>query len=81
MYDHIGLKVKDLAASVRFYEETLKSLGHVLCSRDEGSPGWAPKASPRCGSTPQARALPARACMSPSAPETAPRSTASIAPA
>ena len=44
MYDHIGLKTKDLAASVRFYQAALKALGQNLLSRDEsgasfGSPG------------------------------------------
>jgi catechol 2,3-dioxygenase-like lactoylglutathione lyase family enzyme len=46
MYDHIGLKVKDLGASVRFYEGALKALGHVLCSRDEGSAGLGPTGEP-----------------------------------
>jgi catechol 2,3-dioxygenase-like lactoylglutathione lyase family enzyme len=46
VYDHIGLKVKDLGASVRFYEGALKALGHVLCSRDEGSAGLGPKGEP-----------------------------------
>jgi len=37
MYDHIGLKVKDLAASRRFYEAALAPLGHVLGSHDDES--------------------------------------------
>ena len=43
MYDHIGLHVKDLAQSVRFYEAALKGLGHELCSQDEASAGLGPK--------------------------------------
>jgi catechol 2,3-dioxygenase-like lactoylglutathione lyase family enzyme len=35
MYDHIGLKVRDLDASVRFYSATLGALGHELASRDD----------------------------------------------
>jgi catechol 2,3-dioxygenase-like lactoylglutathione lyase family enzyme len=46
MYDHIGLKVKDLDASVRFYEAALAGLGHVLCSRDESGAGLGPKGAP-----------------------------------
>ena len=34
MYDHIGLKVKDLDAAVSFYRAALAPLGHVLASRD-----------------------------------------------
>ena len=34
MYDHIGLKVNDLDASVRFYEAALAELGYKLCSQD-----------------------------------------------
>ncbi|HEU4624806.1 MAG TPA: VOC family protein [Steroidobacteraceae bacterium] len=42
MYDHIGLKVKDLDASVRFYEKALGALGHVLVSSDATCAGLGP---------------------------------------
>ena len=41
MYDHIGLKVKDIAASTRFYEAALAPLGFV---RD--GTGFGPKGAP-----------------------------------
>jgi hypothetical protein len=34
MYDHVGLRVKDLNASVEFYSAALRPLGYVLCSQD-----------------------------------------------
>lgn len=46
MYDHIGLKVKDIDASVRFYEAALTPLGHVLASRDDSGAGFGPKGAP-----------------------------------
>lgn len=46
MYDHIGLKVKDLDAAVRFYQAALAPLGHVLCSRDDSGAGFGPKDEP-----------------------------------
>jgi len=46
MYDHIGLKVKDVDASVRFYQSALKAFGYVLCSRDESSAGFGPRGEP-----------------------------------
>jgi catechol 2,3-dioxygenase-like lactoylglutathione lyase family enzyme len=46
MYDHIGLKVKDLAASVRFYTAALAPLGHVLCSQDDSGAGFGPPNEP-----------------------------------
>ena len=46
MYDHIGLKVGDLDASVRFYAAALAPLGHVLCTRDKGYAGIGPKGEP-----------------------------------
>jgi catechol 2,3-dioxygenase-like lactoylglutathione lyase family enzyme len=42
MYDHLGLKVKNLDASVRFYTQTLEPLGHVLCSHDASGAGLGP---------------------------------------
>jgi catechol 2,3-dioxygenase-like lactoylglutathione lyase family enzyme len=46
MYDHIGLKVKSLDASVRFYTAALAPLGFVLCSRDDSGAGFGPKDEP-----------------------------------
>lgn len=46
MYDHIGLKVKDIDASVRFYTAALAALGHVLCSRDDSGAGFGPPGEP-----------------------------------
>ena len=46
MYDHIGLKVKNVGTAVRFYEAALAPLGHVLCSRDETSAGFGPPDTP-----------------------------------
>jgi catechol 2,3-dioxygenase-like lactoylglutathione lyase family enzyme len=46
MYDHVGLKVKDLDASVRFYSGALKAFGYGLCSRDESGAGFGPPDSP-----------------------------------
>ena len=60
MFDHIGLQVKDLAASVRFYEAVLAPLGFVLCSRDETSAGFGPKDAPALWLYADAKAKPAR---------------------
>ena len=46
MYDHIGLKVKDLAASSRFYGAVLAPLGFVKGSEGEGYVGFGPKDAP-----------------------------------
>jgi catechol 2,3-dioxygenase-like lactoylglutathione lyase family enzyme len=42
MYDHIGLKVKSLDASVRFYTAALAALGHTLCDRDASRASFGP---------------------------------------
>ena len=46
MYDHIGLRVRDLAASVRFYEAALAPLGYTLDSRDDASAAFGPAGAP-----------------------------------
>ena len=46
MYDHIGLKVKDIDAAVRFYAAALAPLGHVLCARDDSYAGFGPAGEP-----------------------------------
>jgi catechol 2,3-dioxygenase-like lactoylglutathione lyase family enzyme len=46
MYDHIGLKVKDVAASVRFYRAALGPLGYVVCSQDDDGAGFGPPGAP-----------------------------------
>lgn len=42
MYDHIGLQVKNVDASVRFYEAVFAPLGGVLTSRDTTYAGFGP---------------------------------------
>ena len=46
MFDHIGLRVTDLAASARFYEAALAPLGYAVCSRDATSVGLGPPEAP-----------------------------------
>jgi catechol 2,3-dioxygenase-like lactoylglutathione lyase family enzyme len=46
MFDHIGLKVKDLDAAVRFYVAALEPLGHVLGPIDKTYAGIGPKDAP-----------------------------------
>lgn len=46
MYDHIGLKVQDLDASVRFYSAALEPLGHVPGYRDDTTAGLGPEGAP-----------------------------------
>ena len=46
MYDHIGLKVRDLDESVRFYTGALEALGLECCSHDASGAGFGPKGEP-----------------------------------
>jgi catechol 2,3-dioxygenase-like lactoylglutathione lyase family enzyme len=46
MFDHIGLHVRDLEASIKFYTAALAPFGHVLGSRDETSAGFGPPGAP-----------------------------------
>jgi catechol 2,3-dioxygenase-like lactoylglutathione lyase family enzyme len=46
MFDHLGLHVKDLDTSVRFYQAALAPLGHVLCTRDRLSASFGPPDAP-----------------------------------
>ncbi|HET7528562.1 MAG TPA: VOC family protein [Burkholderiaceae bacterium] len=46
MFDHVGLKVSDLARSVRFYKAALAALGHEVGSEGDGYAGLGPKGAP-----------------------------------
>lgn len=46
MFDHIGLKVRDIDKSVRFYTAALAPLGYVLASQDESGAGFGPPGEP-----------------------------------
>lgn len=46
MYDHIGLKVKDLKQAVRFFSAALAPLGLVLCTEDKTYAGFGPEGAP-----------------------------------
>jgi len=46
MFDHIGLRVKDLEAAARLYAAMLAPLGHVPGARDATYAGFGPKDRP-----------------------------------
>jgi predicted lactoylglutathione lyase len=46
MFDHIGLQVKDLAKSTRFYEAVLAPLGYVAGARDATGASFGPAGAP-----------------------------------
>ncbi|AXE63236.1 glyoxalase/bleomycin resistance protein/dioxygenase [Hyphomonas polymorpha PS728] len=46
MFDHIGLKVRDIGASVRFYSAALAPLGVEICAQDASSAGLGPPGKP-----------------------------------
>lgn len=46
MFDHIGVRVKDLDAAIRLYKAMLAPLGHVPGAAGEGYAGFGPKDNP-----------------------------------
>jgi catechol 2,3-dioxygenase-like lactoylglutathione lyase family enzyme len=46
MFDHVGLRVKNLEAAVRFYKAALGALGHVAAPQDDNSAGIGPEGAP-----------------------------------
>ena len=46
MFDHLGLRVKDLDKAARLYEVMLAPLGHVPGARDRTYAGFGPKGRP-----------------------------------
>jgi hypothetical protein len=46
MFDHIGIRVKDLGAAARLYGAMLAPLGHVAGARDKTYAGFGPKDRP-----------------------------------
>jgi catechol 2,3-dioxygenase-like lactoylglutathione lyase family enzyme len=46
MFDHLGIRVTDLDAGVRFYQAALAPLDLVLCSRDAAGAGFGPQGAP-----------------------------------
>ena len=46
MYDHVGIRVGNLDASIRFYTGALAPLGYVLCSSDASGAGFGPRGEP-----------------------------------
>lgn len=46
MFDHVGLRVRDLEKAARLYAAMLAPLGHVPGPRDETYAGFGPKEAP-----------------------------------
>jgi len=46
MFDHVGLRVRDLAQSTQFFEQVLAPLGLGLQSQGSGYAGFGPKGAP-----------------------------------
>ena len=46
MFDHVGIKVKNLAASLRFYDAALAPLGFERCSSSDEGAGYGPPGAP-----------------------------------
>src|SRR6201992_1149297 len=46
IYAHIGVRLANLDASIRFYVAALAPLGYVLCTKDASGAGFGPKGEP-----------------------------------
>lgn len=46
MFDHIGLKATNMAASLGFYDAALKPLGYLRCYDGDGLAGYGPGDQP-----------------------------------
>jgi catechol 2,3-dioxygenase-like lactoylglutathione lyase family enzyme len=46
MFDHLGLRVRDLGAATRFYAAALAPLGHVAGSADSEMASYGPSGAP-----------------------------------
>ncbi len=46
MFDHIGLRVQEIATSTAFYRQLLAPLGYGLESEGDGYAGFGPKGAP-----------------------------------
>lgn len=46
MFDHVGLRVRDLARSKAFYSAVLAPLGHAIQSEGDGYAGFGPAGAP-----------------------------------
>ena len=46
MFDHVGLKVQELARSIAFYQAALGALGHEMASSGDDYAGFGPKGEP-----------------------------------
>ena len=46
MFDHVGLKVRDLRVATEFYRAALQPLGHTLQSSGDGFAGFGPEGAP-----------------------------------
>jgi catechol 2,3-dioxygenase-like lactoylglutathione lyase family enzyme len=46
MFDHVGIRVSNVAVSACFYEAALAPLGCELCSQDAASAGFGPPGAP-----------------------------------
>lgn len=56
MFDHVGIRVTDLARSLAFYDAALAPLGIVRCSTYDGGAGYGPAGQPAFWLSEQAEA-------------------------